>query len=122
MIEVIKMAVTVKSFSELVKKDVFTTKGAYCGRITDVGLDLEKSRTKTIVVDAVKGSFLASLVGDKKGVIVPFQMVQAIGDIVIIKHVTPATMDTDGGLPGTPPVAANQAQAEKKGFSLFGKK
>ena len=116
------MAVTIKSFSEMVKKDVFTTKGAYCGRVTDVGLDLEKFRAKTLVVDAMKGSFLASLVGDKKGVIVPFQMVQSIGDIVIIKHVTPATVESGegGNVASAPEVAV--AAPEKKGFSLFGKK
>ncbi|MFH1631210.1 MAG: PRC-barrel domain-containing protein [Candidatus Aenigmatarchaeota archaeon] len=115
------MAVSVKSFSEMVRKDVFTTKGAYCGRVTDIGLDLEKFRTKTLVVDAVKGSFLASLVGDKKGVIVPFQMVQSIGDIVIIKHVMPATVEDGGRSEAAPDIEATPA-ADKRGFSIFGKK
>jgi sporulation protein YlmC with PRC-barrel domain len=83
--------VDVKSFSEVTKKDVFTSKGVYCGRITDVDLDLEKFRVKSLVIDAVKGSFFASLVGDKKGVIVPFTMVQSVGDVVIIKHIMPVT-------------------------------
>ena len=76
-----------------------------------------------MVVDAVKGSFLSALVGDKKGVIVPFQMVQSVGDIVIIKHVNPAAMDEGGAATGAPaeaeaamPVAAAQ---ERKGFGIF---
>ena len=87
------MAINVRSFSEMSKKDVFTNKGLYCGRITDLGLDIEKFRVKSIIIDAVRGSFLASIVGDKKGVVVPFQMVQAIGDIVIMRHISPAAMD-----------------------------
>ena len=83
--------VDVRSFSDMTKKDVFTDKGIYCGRITDMDLDLEKFRVKAIIIDAVKGSFFASLVGDKKGVIVPFSMVQSIGDVVIIKHIMPVT-------------------------------
>lgn len=81
--------VTTRGYAETVKKDVFTTKGSYCGKIADLDLDLEKFRVRSIVVDAIKGSFLSAMVGEKRGVIVPFPMVQAIGDIVIIKHITP---------------------------------
>ena len=81
--------VDVRSFSDMTKKDVFTDKGIYCGRITDMDLDLEKFRVRALVIDAVKGSFFASLVGDKKGVIVPFAMVHSVGDVVIIKHIMP---------------------------------
>ena len=89
------MAVTIESLSEIIGKDVFTTKGVYCGKVTDVDMDLEKFKTRAIVVDAMKGSFLANLVGDKKGVIVPYSMIQSIGDIVIMKHVTPATVEKE---------------------------
>ncbi len=89
------MAITVKSFSEMTKKDVFTHKGMYCGKVTDIGLDLEKFRVKSIVVDAVRGSFLASLVGDKRGVVVPYSIVQNVGDVVIIKHISPTSVEDD---------------------------
>jgi len=81
--------VTVKSFSEMMKKDVFTNQGSYCGKIADINIDLEKFRVQSLVVDAVRGSFLAKVVGNKKGIVVPFQLVESIGDIVIIKHVAP---------------------------------
>lgn len=89
------MPVNVKSFSDVTRKDVFTTKGAYCGKITDVGLDLDKYRVKSLVIDAVRGSHLASMVGDKKGVIVPFTMVQSVGDVVIIKHIAASSVAED---------------------------
>ena len=50
--------VNVQSFSELTKKDVFTDKGVYCGKMTDLGLDMEKFRVKSLIIDAMKGSFL----------------------------------------------------------------
>ncbi len=89
------MAVNVKSLSDMTRKDVFTSKGAYCGKVVDMGIDLEKFRVKSLVVDAISGSHLATIVGEKKGVIVPFNMVQSIGDIVIIKHISPTTMEED---------------------------
>jgi sporulation protein YlmC with PRC-barrel domain len=98
------MSVNVKSFSDVTRKDVFTHKGSYCGKIVDIGLDLEKFRVKSIVVDAVRGSHLASIVGDKKGVIVPFTMVQSVGDIVIIKHIQSSAMDSEEGQEEVPSV------------------
>ncbi|MBI5061791.1 MAG: PRC-barrel domain-containing protein [Candidatus Aenigmarchaeota archaeon] len=89
------MAISAKSFSEMVKKDVFTSKGVYCGKITDVGLDMEKYRVKSVVIDAIRGSFLAQMVGDKRGVIIPFAMVQSIGDVVLIKHISPTAVETE---------------------------
>jgi sporulation protein YlmC with PRC-barrel domain len=92
------MAVTVKSYTELIKKDVFTAKGMFCGKISDLELDMEKFKVKSVIVDTDKGSFLSGLVGDKRGVIVPFQMVQAIGDVVIIKHVAPASIEDEDAM------------------------
>jgi|SRR3989344_448605 len=89
------MPSNMRSFSDVTRKDVFTNKGSYCGKVVDVGIDLEKFRVKSIVIDAVRGSFFASMVGDKKGVIVPFTMVQSVGDIVLIKHVTPSTIEEE---------------------------
>jgi len=82
----------VKCFSELVRKDVFTDKGVYVGKIMDVGIDMDKFRVKSVVVDAIKGSFMASLIGDKKGVIVPYSVVNSVGDVVLIKHIKPTTI------------------------------
>ena len=77
-----------KTMTELQGRDIFTDKGAYCGKVTDVEFDLSKYRIRAIVVDAAKGSFLANVVGGKRGVIVPYSMVKAIGDIVLIKHIS----------------------------------
>ncbi len=89
------MGITVKALSEMMDKDVFTTKGLYCGRSTDLIFDLEKFRISSLVVDAVRDSFLESIVGNKKGVVIPFGMIESIGDIVIMKHITPTSMPTE---------------------------
>ncbi|MBI3190917.1 PRC-barrel domain-containing protein [archaeon] len=89
------MPVNVKSFSDMTRKDVFTAKGSYCGKIVDIGIDLEKFRVKSLVVDAVSGSHLATMVGEKKGVIVPFNMVNSVGDVVIIKHISSTSIEEE---------------------------
>ncbi|MFH1105702.1 MAG: PRC-barrel domain-containing protein, partial [Candidatus Aenigmatarchaeota archaeon] len=82
------MPINVKDVSEVFGKDVFTDRGAYCGKISDLEFDITKFKIRAIVIEAVRGSYLANVVGGKRGVIVPFPMVQAVGDVVIIKHIT----------------------------------
>jgi sporulation protein YlmC with PRC-barrel domain len=83
------MVVTVKNISEVFGKDVFTNRGVFCGRVADVEVNLARFRINALVVQTGKGSFLADMVGGKKGVVVPYQLVTSVGDVVIIKHITP---------------------------------
>ena len=82
------MVVNEQEMSQIIGKDIFTDKGAYCGKIADVEFDLSKFRLRAIVVDAAKGSYLANIVGGKRGVIIPYPMIRAIDDIAIIKHIS----------------------------------
>jgi sporulation protein YlmC with PRC-barrel domain len=82
------MPITVKDISEMFNKDVFTDKGFYCGKVSDIEFDLARFKVRAVVIEAAKGTFLGKIVGGKKGIIVPYQMVKAIGDVVLIKHIT----------------------------------
>lgn len=83
------MVVTVKNISDMFGKDVFTNRGVFAGRVTDVDIDLNKFRIKALQIEASKGSFLSDMLGGKKGVILPYSLVESVGDVVIIKHITP---------------------------------
>ena len=86
---------SIQSFSDMTQKDVFTDKGLYCGKVTDMGIDLDKFRVRTVIVDTIRGSLLSNIVGNKKGVVIPFSIVQSIGDIIIIKHISPSSIETE---------------------------
>jgi len=92
------MAIKVASVSQTWQKDVFTDKGLYCGKVEDVECDLNRFKMRSLVVRAIKGSYLSRMLGDKRGVIIPFPMVEAIGDIIIIKHIT-TPMSDDSPMP-----------------------
>jgi len=81
------MPVTVKNISEVLGKDVFTNKGVYAGKVADVEVNLKKFRIRSLVIDVARGSFLSNMVGGKRGVIIPYQLVDNVGDVVIIKHI-----------------------------------
>jgi sporulation protein YlmC with PRC-barrel domain len=87
------MALNVKDVADMFGKDVFTAKGFYAGKVLDLEFDLSRFKIRSLVIEAARGSFLGKVVGGKKGIIVPYQMVQAIGDVVLIKHVAPPTTE-----------------------------
>ncbi len=84
------MAINVASISQTWMKDVFTNKGMYVGKVEDVECDLKRFKVRSLVIKAVKGSYMSRMLSGKKGVIIPFPMVEAIGDVIIIKHVMPS--------------------------------
>ena len=68
---------------------VFTDSGDYFGDIEE-GI-LTQTKLFGWKVKATKNSFLAKVLGSAKGVIVPHQLVKAVGDIFIIsKTAVPA--------------------------------
>ncbi|MFB6203973.1 MAG: PRC-barrel domain-containing protein [Candidatus Nanohaloarchaea archaeon] len=79
------MTENILDFSNVKEKDVFTTKGSYCGKVKDVEINLGKFAVRAVVVAAEKGSYLAQKVGGSKNVIIPYRMVEAVDDIIIIK-------------------------------------
>ncbi len=87
------MAFKVASISKTYGKDVFTNKGLFCGRVEDVECDLRRFKVRSMIVKADKASYIAKMLGSKKGIIIPFPMVDAIGDIIIIKHISLPTAE-----------------------------
>jgi sporulation protein YlmC with PRC-barrel domain len=82
------MPINVKDVADMFGKDVFTAKGFYCGKVSDVEFDLARFKIRSLVIEAAREGFLGKTLGGKKGVIIPYPMVQAVGDIVIIKHIS----------------------------------
>ena len=97
------MAIQVSSISDTYAKDVFTDRGFFCGKVEDMECDLKRFKIRSLVIRAMKGSYLAKMLGNKKGVVIPFPMVHAVGDIIIVKHIAPpAVEDIEGGMEKAP--------------------
>ena len=71
-----------KKISETYDMKVFTDQGDYFGDIEEV--ILTQTKIHGWRVRATKNSFLSRVLGSAKGVIVPHQLVKAVGDIIII--------------------------------------
>ena len=71
--------------SSLYGQDIYTDRGVYVGKIEDVSVDIKEKRISGLAVRDINPN--AFDVGKRKGVIIPYRWVTAIGDIVLIKHV-----------------------------------
>lgn len=87
------MSENIIDFSDITEKKVFTKKGSYCGELKDVELNLGKFAVRALVVGAKKGSYLAEKVGGAKNVVIPYNMVEALDDVIIIKDFQTSDME-----------------------------
>lgn len=64
--------------------DIFTASAKYIGRIDDIVLDPDDGKVTGIAVGKVVGGVLTKLT-EKRGVIFPYDLVTAVGDIILIR-------------------------------------
>lgn len=91
------MPINVKDLSEMFGKDVFSSDGNYCGQVVDVQVALKRFRLRGLTVEAAKGSQIANMLGRKRGLVIPYTLVEAIGDIVITKPITTSSLGDEEG-------------------------
>ena len=78
-----------KKVSETYDLKVFTDTGEYFGDVEDS--IIQTNKVSGWKIKATKNSFLSRVLGSAKGVIVPHQLVKAVGDILIIsKNAVPS--------------------------------
>jgi sporulation protein YlmC with PRC-barrel domain len=83
-----------KSIAECYEMKVFTDTGEYFGDVEEV--ILSQSKIFGWRVRATKNSFLNKVLGTAKGVIVPHQLVKAIGDVMVIsKAAVPSSPESE---------------------------
>ncbi len=75
-----------KRITEMYGKDVYTEDGEYFGEVDELMLD--KNKLSGWKVRATRGSLLSRSLGGAKGVLIPHQLVRAVGDILIIARST----------------------------------
>jgi sporulation protein YlmC with PRC-barrel domain len=83
-----------KAITECYEMKVFTDTGEYFGDVEEI--ILSQSKIFGWRVRATKNSFLNKVLGTAKGVIVPHQLVKAIGDVMVIsKAAVPSSPESE---------------------------
>jgi len=85
-----------KRISDVYGMKVFTDTGDYFGDVEEAMLTQTKVHGWRVA--ASRNSFLSKVLGSAKGVVVPHQLVKAIGDVIIIsKAAVPNYSDEEAG-------------------------
>lgn len=70
--------------STLLGLKVYTDEGRYVGVVKDLVLDIENRQIKSLAIS----DFNRTLINSRaKGILIPYRLVKAVGDIVIVKDV-----------------------------------
>jgi len=71
--------------TSLLDQDVYTQKGIFAGRVEDAVLDPENGVVSGLAIRDVNRDLFDQ---KGKGIIIPYRWVIAVGDIIIIRHLT----------------------------------
>lgn len=71
--------------TSLLGLEVYTQKGVFVGRVDDVVLNPEQGAVSGLALGDVNKDLFDQ---KSKGVIIPYRWITAIGDIVIMRHLT----------------------------------
>ena len=71
--------------TSLLDQDVYTQKGIFVGRVHDAVLDPENSQVSGLALEDVNRELFDS---KGKGIVIPYRWVTAVGDIIVIRHLT----------------------------------
>ena|SRR5438445_12049954 len=91
------MPISVKDIDDMFGKDVFTGRGFYIGKVSDVEFDLTRFKIRSLVIEATRSSMIGKVYGGKR-VVVPYPVVLAVGDVVLIKHILNAPEEQEAPL------------------------
>lgn len=70
--------------STLLGLRVYTDEGRYVGVVKDLVLDVEKRQIRSLAIS----DFNRAVIDSKaKGILLPYRLVKAVGDIIIVKDV-----------------------------------
>jgi sporulation protein YlmC with PRC-barrel domain len=84
----------IRKLSEIYGMRVFTDSGDYFGDVEEAVLT--QTKVQGWRIKATKNSFLTKILGSAKGVIVPHNLVQNMGDVMIIsRNAVPAFKDEE---------------------------
>jgi sporulation protein YlmC with PRC-barrel domain len=81
--------------TELFGLQIYTEKGMYIGEVDDVVIDVDAKKIEAVVVGKVNDQLFE--LKNYKGLKIPYRIISAIDDIVLIRHLPGAFTTGNGG-------------------------
>jgi sporulation protein YlmC with PRC-barrel domain len=78
---------TPQEITTLVGREVYTNNGVFVGEVEDVRLDLGGQEVTGLALGELSQELFAGRVEAGKGVMIPYNWVRAVGDVILINDV-----------------------------------
>ncbi|MFB6179523.1 MAG: PRC-barrel domain-containing protein [Halorientalis sp.] len=76
-----------QEITALVGREVYSNNGVFVGEVEDVRLDLDDVKVTGLALHQVNQDLFGERVRGTRGVIVPYDWVQAVGDVVLVSDI-----------------------------------
>jgi len=76
-----------EEITTLVGREVYSNNGVFVGEVEDLRLNLDAEVVNGLALSALNPTLFEEVATGKKGVIVPYRWVRAVGDVVLINDV-----------------------------------
>ncbi|MFP4627315.1 MAG: PRC-barrel domain-containing protein [Natronomonas sp.] len=73
-----------QEITTLVGREVYSNNGVFVGEVEDIRLDLDRNEVTGLALGEINYELLGDIVADNRGVIIPYQWVRAVGDVVLV--------------------------------------
>jgi sporulation protein YlmC with PRC-barrel domain len=76
-----------QEITALVGREVYTNNGVFVGEVEDLRLNLDKVNVTGLVLHRVNKDLFGEQARGSRGVILPYDWVQAVGDVVLVSDI-----------------------------------
>lgn len=73
-----------QEITSLVGREVYSNNGVFVGQVEDLRLDLDREQVTGLALTELNRDLLDDHAGGSRGVIIPYRMVRAVGDVIIV--------------------------------------
>ncbi|GGL23139.1 photosystem reaction center subunit H [Halarchaeum grantii] len=86
---------TPQEITSLVGREVYSNNGVFVGEVEDIRLDLDTEVVNGLAVGELNPDLFENYDTGRRGVIVPYRWVRAVGDVILINDVVERLKTTD---------------------------
>lgn len=81
------MDVPSQEITALVGREVYSNNGVFIGEVEDVRLSLDDVQVTGLALHRVNTELFGERVSGNRGIIVPYDWVQAVGDVILVSDI-----------------------------------
>lgn len=84
-----------QEITSLVGREVYSNNGVFVGQVEDMRLDLDNETVTGLALSELNRDLLDGQAAGRRGVIIPYRWVRAVGDVILINDVVERIKETD---------------------------